>query len=92
MNKNLTFEFMYADTWYKYENSWIYRQNIYGDYVKHCPVLPDLVRKLEDLYTDQQHTIMEAILYGFCHGKLAGSADKVKEIKRVLCIEERSGI
>ena len=57
MKKELQFEFMYADTWYKYENSWIYRQNIYGDYVKHCPVLPDLVRKLEDLY------IFEAKIY-----------------------------
>lgn len=36
---------------------------------------------------DQPHTIMEAILYGFCHGKLAGAADKVNEIKRVLCID-----
>lgn len=89
MKKELQFEFMYADTWYKYENSWIYRQNIYGDYVKHCPVLPDLVRKLEDLYTDQQHTIMEAILYGFCHGKMAGADAKIKEIKNVLCIGER---
>lgn len=48
------FEFMYANSWYKYENSWIYKCNIYGDYAKHCPVLPDLVRKLEDLYVDQR--------------------------------------
>lgn len=81
------FEFMYGDAWYKYENSWIYRRLITGDYAKHCPVLPDLVRKLEDLYTDQQHTIMEAVLYGFYAGKLAGAADKVNEIKRVLCID-----
>lgn len=81
------FEFMYADSWYKYENSWIYKRNIYGDYVKHCPVLPDLVRKLEEFAVDQRHTIMEAILYGYYPGKLAGAADKVNEIKRVLCID-----
>ena len=86
MNKTQTFEFMYATTWYKYENSWIYRQNICGDYIKHCPVLPDLERKLEEFAADQQHTIMEAILYGYCHGKMAGADAKVKEIKNVLCI------
>lgn len=78
---------MYADSWYKYENSWIYKRNIYGHYAKHCPVLPDLVIKLEDLYKDQRQTIMEAILYGYYAGKPAGAADKVNEIKRVLCID-----
>lgn len=86
----MTFEFMYGDTCYtcyKYENSYIYRQNIYGDYVKLCPVLPDLERKLEEFTSDQQHTIMEAILCGYYHGKAAGAIDKCKEIKRVLCID-----
>lgn len=81
------FEFMYADCWYKYEHSWIYKRNVRGDYYKQCPVLPDLVRMLEDLYIDQRHTIMAAILYGYYAGKPAGAADKVNEIKRVLCID-----
>ena len=83
----MTFEFMYGDTWYKYYNSYIYRQNICGDYIKHCPVLPDLERKLEEFAADQQHTIMEAILCGYYHGKMAGADAKVKEIKNVLCID-----
>lgn len=87
MEKELQFEFMYADSWYKYENSWIYKRNIYGDYVKHCHVLPNLVRKLEDLYIDQQHTLMEAILYGYYQGTGVGATNKVNEIKRVLCID-----
>lgn len=87
MENRLQFEFMYADSWYKYENSWIYRQLISGDHVKHCPVLPDLVRKLEDLYIDQRQTVMEAVLYGYYHGKMAGADAKVKEIKNVLCID-----
>jgi hypothetical protein len=32
---------------------------------------------------------MEAILYGFCHGKMTGADAKIKEIKNVLCIGER---
>ena len=87
MNKTQTFEFMYATSWYRYENSYIYKQNRFGDYVKLCPVLPDLVRKLEDLYTDQRQTIMEAVLYGYYHGKTAGAEDKVREIKNVFCID-----
>ena len=43
----MSFEFMYATSWYRYENSYIYKQNRFGDYAKLCPVLPDLVRKLE---------------------------------------------
>lgn len=81
------FEFMYADSWYKYENSCIYRRNSYGDYTKHCPVLPDLERKLEEFTTDQLYTIMEAILYGYYHGMIAGADAKVKDIKRVLSID-----
>jgi hypothetical protein len=44
-------------------------------------------KELLDLYMDQQHTIMEAILYGYCHGKMAGADAKVKEIKNILCID-----
>lgn len=83
----MSFEFMYATSWYRYENSYIYKQNRFGNYTKLCPVLPDLVRKLEDLYVDQRQTIMEAILYGYYHGKIAGAEDKTREIKTVLCID-----
>jgi hypothetical protein len=81
-----SFEFMYATSWYKYENSDIYKQNRFGDYVKLCPVLPDLERKLDSFAQDQRCTIMEAVLYGYYQGKLAGADAKVKEIKNVLCI------
>lgn len=83
----MSFEFMYAASWYKYENSYIYKQNRFGDYVKHCPVLPDLERKLDSFAQDQLCTIMEAVLYGYYYGKLAGAEDKVREIKTVLCID-----
>jgi hypothetical protein len=83
----MSFDFMYATSWYRYENSYIYKQNCCGDYVELCPVLPDLARKLDSFSADQQKTIMEAVLYGYYHGKLDGAEDKTKEIKRVLCID-----
>lgn len=83
----MSFEFMYCDTWYKYENGYIYRQNCFGHYGKLTPVMQELTHSLEDYSLDQKQTIMCAILHGFTCGKLAGSADKVREIKRVLDID-----
>ena len=34
-----TFEFRYGDSWYKYENGYIYRQNCLGHYGKLTPVM-----------------------------------------------------
>lgn len=83
-----SFEFMYCDTWYKYEeDGYIYRQNIYGHYVKHMPVLQELNRSLEDYSLDQKQTIMCAILHGFTCGKLAGKEEKVREIKNAFGID-----
>ncbi len=83
----ISFEFMYGDSWYRYENGYIYRQNYFGQYEKFTPVVQELSSSLEDYSLDQKQTIMCAILHGFTYGKLAGSADKVREIKRVLDID-----
>lgn len=92
MNKTQTFEFMYNDTWYKYESGYIYRQNIYGNYEQLTPVLQELNRCIDHFPLPDLQNIMGAIIHGYTCGKLVGAADKVREIKRVLCIEERSGI
>lgn len=92
MNKNKTFEFMYYNTWYKYENGYIYRQNIYGDYEQLTPVLADLERCVDNFSLPDKQNIMGAIVHGYTCGKLVGAGDKVREIKRVLCIEERAGM
>lgn len=83
----MSFEFMYCDTGYKYENGYIYRQNRFGHYGKLVPVVQELRCSLEDYSLDQKQTIMCAIIHGFTCGKLAGSTDKVREIKRVLEID-----
>lgn len=90
--KETSFEFMYGDTWYKYENGYIYRQNIYGNFEQLTPVLLELNRCIDNFSLPDKQNIMGAIVHGYTCGKLVGAADKVREIKRVLCIEERSGI
>ena len=85
--KNQTFEFMYNDTWYKYENGYIYRQNIYGNYEQLTPVLQELNRCINDFSLPDKQNIMGAIIHGYTCGKLVGAADKVREIKRVLNID-----
>ena len=92
MNKIQTFEFMYNDTWYKYENGYIYRQNIYGDFDQLTPVLSTLERCVDTFSLPDLQNIMGAIVHGYTCGKLVGAADKVKEVKRVLCIDERYGL
>ena len=81
------FEFMYGDTWYKYEDEYIYRQNIYGNYEQMIPVVRELDQTLDNFSLPDKQNIMCAIVHGHTYGKLAGAANKVKEIKRVLDID-----
>ena len=87
MTKKQSFEFMYGDTWYKYENGYIYRQNIYGNFEQLTPVLPELNRCIGDFSLPDKQNIMCAILHGYSCGKLVGAADKVRAIKNVLCLD-----
>ena len=84
-----TFEFMYGDTWYKYEDGYIYSQNGYGPGI---PVVRELEQIVDNFSLPDKQNIMCAIVHGYTYGTYAGAADKVRELKRVLCIEERSGI
>lgn len=83
----MTFEFMYGDTWYKYENGYIYRRNIYGNSEQMIPVVKELNQTLDNLSLPDKQNIGCAIVHGHTYGRMAGIADKVKEIKRVLCID-----
>lgn len=84
-----TFGFMYGDTWYKYADGYIYSQNGYGPGI---PVVRELEKIVDNFSLPDKQNIMCAIVHGYTYGTYAGAADKVREIKRVLCIEERSGI
>ena len=87
MKKNQTFEFMCGDTWYKYEDGYLHRQNIYGNYEQLIPVVRELNQTIDNFSLPDKQNIMCAIVHGFTWGKYAGAGDKVREIKRVLNID-----
>ena len=91
INKNQTFEFMYNDTWYTYETGYIYSAGSYN-YKQGIPVVRELEQIIDNFSLPDKQNIMCAIVHGYTYGTYDGAANKVKEIKRVLCIEERCGI
>ena len=83
------FDFMYGDTWYKYAYGYIYSQNGYDPGI---PVVKELQQIIDNFSLPDKQNIMCAIVHGYTYGTYAGAEEKVREIKRVLEIEERSGI
>jgi hypothetical protein len=85
------FEFMYNNTWYTYENGYIYNSESYN-HEQRIPVVKELAQTMENLSLPDKQNIMCAIVHGYTYGTYDGAADKAREIRRVLCIEERCGI
>lgn len=83
----MTFEFMYGDTWYKYEYGRIKKKCGFDLWDYFCQVHVDLSDKLNDLSVDQCQTIMEAILHGYFYGVGEGKKAKIQEFKRVFQID-----
>lgn len=83
----MSFEFMYGDTWYKYEDGHIRQQRGTDFYMYFCPVLNDIKDTLKDLPVNQCQLIMAAIVHGYFHGHAAGQRYKTTEVKRVLNID-----
>ncbi len=82
-----TFEFMYRDSWYKYEDGHIKKKYGFDYYDYFCPVYVDLSDKLKDLADDQCQTIMEAILHAYFYGIVEGKKEKIREFKKVLALD-----
>ena len=83
----MNFEFMYSDTWYKYEDGHIKKKCGFDYYDYFCPVLIDLSDNLKDLSADQLHSIMGAILHGYFYGVGEGKKAKIQEFKRVFQLD-----
>lgn len=83
----MTFEFMYDNNWYKYENGRIKKKCCFDFYDYFCPVLTDLNDKLNDLSADQCKSIMEAILHSYFYGIGEGKKEKILEFKRVFQLD-----
>ena len=83
----MTFEFMYGDDWYKYEDGWIHNKPYGAGYFHLCPVERELKEQLETLDLTQRRIIMSAIIHGYTHGRVAGQKDKIREFKRMFQID-----
>ena len=83
----MTFEFMYGNTWYKYEGGWIHKKKGLTFYEHFCPVHVDIQNHLSSLSADQLNSIMYAIIHGYCHGFTDGKKEKIREFKRVFTID-----
>ena len=83
----MTFEFMYGDDWYKYEDGWIHNKEFGNFYLHLCPVERELKEQLETLDLTQRRIIMSAIIHGYAHGRTAGQKDKIREFKRMFNID-----
>ena len=83
----MTFEFMYGNTWYKYEGGWIHIKKGLTLYEHFCPVHVDIQNQLSSLSADQLNSVMCAIVHGYCHGFAKGKKDKIAEFKRVFAID-----
>ena len=82
----MSFEFMYGNTWYKYEGGWIHKKTGFTLYEHFCPVHVDIQNQLGSLSADQLNNIMEAIIHGYCYGFTEGKKEKIREFKRVFNI------
>lgn len=82
-----SFEFMYGDSWYRYDNRHIMKKLTFDCYDYFCPVYVDLSDKIDSFSDDQLKSIMEAILHGYFYGIGEGKKEKIREFKRVLALD-----
>ena len=83
----MTFEFMYGNTWYKYEGGWIHKKKGLTFYDYFCPVYVDLSDKIDSFSEDQLKSILEAILHAHFYGVGEGKKEKIREFKRVFALD-----
>ena len=80
----MIFEFIYNNTWYKYDSGCIYKQDQVNNFsIKVCSIPPELCEILFDFDLSQRRIIMSSIISSYT----AGKEDKVIELKRMLNID-----
>lgn len=79
----MTFEFIFGDIWYQYNDGAIHYKDKYGVYVYLCPVLDEFNKKLEDFSTEQLQIILSAIIHSYGCGKCDGKNAKIREFKNL---------
>ena len=80
-----TFEFMYGDSWYKYEDGLIHKQGTHEGWWIPLFQVDDL--DLSSFDATQLPTVMFALMCGYGHGIVRGKKEKIAEFKRVFNID-----
>jgi hypothetical protein len=87
----MTFEFVYCNIWYKYEDGKIIQQCSDGTYSNWdepvCPVVIELQKQLTAIPEDVKPVVMQGLLHAYCHGIIDGKNKKIAEFKRVFKID-----
>ena len=87
----MSFEFMYGDTWYKYEDGKLLKQNLLETYLDPldvvCPVLIELQQQMETIPEDVRPVVMQGLLHAYGYGIIDGKKKKIQEFKRVFNLD-----
>ena len=86
-----SFEFMYGDSWYKYEDGMLIKQNSLGKYNSYlhivCPILKDLQNQLAAIPEDVRPLVMQGLLHAYSYGIVEGKNKKIQEFKSVFNLD-----
>ena len=87
----MSFEFMYGDSWYKYDNGKLMKQSSLGTYDDYfdtvCPVLRELQDRMEFIPEDVRPVVMQGLLHAYGYGIVDGKKKKIAEFKRVFALD-----
>ena len=87
----MSFEFMYGDTWYKYADGKLLKQNLLETYLDPldivCPVLKELQQQMETIPEDIRPVVMQGLLHAYGYGIIDGKKKKISEFKRVFNLD-----
>ena len=87
----MTFEFMYSNNWYQYNNGKLLKQNSFGTYIDYlddvCPVVMELQNQLEAIPEDVRPVVMQGLLHAYGYGIIDGKKKKIAEFKRVFNLD-----
>lgn len=83
----MSFEFMYGDSWYKYEDNLIHKQGTHeGWWIPLFTVSSDDLN-LDIFDSSQLPFVMSAIMCGYGNGIVRGKKEKIAEFKRVFALD-----
>ena len=81
-----SFEFMYGNEWYKYENNRIMKKDGFDYFDFFIPVHVNI--DLNKFDKPDAQNIAAAIVHAYKYGHATGEFDKAKEIRRCLKIDD----